>query len=194
MTSPLTGMPHTRIYLVRHAETEWNAEARCQGRADAPFSALGEQQLASLAASLTDVEFTAAYTSPLRRAQKTAEAILAGTGLRAATVPELAELDYGERQGSLFEEWPAELFAKWRSEPWSVSFLGGESLHDVKARAVAALRRIVAAHPGETVLVSSHGHVNRVLLLELETSPRAFWDVDQPNGTVTILELSGESR
>ena len=171
----------------------WNAEARCQGRADAPFSGLGEQQLAGLAESLAGVEFDAAYTSPLRRAQKTAEAILAATGLRAATVPELAELDYGERQGTLFAEWPSELFTHWRSDPWSVTFAGGESLHDVKARAVAALRRIVDAQPGETVLVSSHGHVNRVLLLELDASPRAFWDVDQPNGSFTVLTFSGLS-
>lgn len=194
MNRPTNTASATRVYLVRHAETEWNAEARCQGRADAPFSRLGQQQLAMLAEALTDVEFDAAYTSPLPRAQRTAEAILAGSRLRAASVPDLAELDYGEYQGSLFDEWPRELLAQWRSDPWSVSFGGGESLDDVKSRAVAAFRRIVAAHPGETVLVSAHGHVNRVLLLALEQSSRSFWDVDQLNGTFTILDIPGVTQ
>lgn len=181
----------TTIYLVRHAETTWNAEGRCQGRADAPFSELGEQQLAALAASLEGVRFDAAYTSTLPRAQKTAAAILGTTGLRAASVPELAELDYGVHQGLLFTEWPSDLLAQWRADPWDVAFEGGESLHDVRRRAVAVLHRIAAAHPGETVLVSSHGHVNRLLLIELRATTRGFWDVEQPNGSVSILTISG---
>src|SRR4051812_3985431 len=68
----------TIVYLVRHGETEWNAEGRCQGRADADFTEAGRQQLRSLAAELADVTPAAAYTSPLPRAVRTAAAILEG--------------------------------------------------------------------------------------------------------------------
>ncbi len=182
----------TTIYLVRHAETAWNAEGRCQGRADAPFSAAGEAQLEQLAAELRDVAFDAAYTSPLARARATAATILAGRGLRAAQIPELAEIDYGVLQGTRFADWPAGLHEAWRANPWQITFEGGESLDDVRARVTPVLQRIVAAHPGETVLVSAHGHVNRILLLDLGVASGDFWSIEQANGSATRLAIAAE--
>lgn len=182
----------TTIYLVRHAETAWNAEGRCQGRADAPFSEQGQAQLRRLAEELREVSFDAAYTSPLTRARATAESILAGRGLRAAQVAELAELDYGTLQGTRFAEWPAALHETWRADPWAIAFEGGESLHDVRARVTPVVQRIVGAHPGETVLVSAHGHVNRILLLDLGAASGDFWSIEQANGSATRLSIAAE--
>lgn len=109
MTEPTT------IHLIRHAETIWNAEGRCQGHGDAPFTELGKQQLNALAASMRAVHFDAAYSSPLVRARQTAEAVLRGRGLVAATVDDLAELHYGALQGTLFTDWPSDLLAVWRN-------------------------------------------------------------------------------
>ncbi len=183
----------TTIYLVRHAETVWNAEGRCQGRADAPFSACGEAQLRQLAAELRDVSFDAAYTSPLARARATAEAVLAGRHLRAAQIPELAEIDYGVLQGTRFSEWPTGLHEAWRADPWQIAFEGGESLRDVRARVTPVFQRIVSAHPGETVLVSAHGHVNRILLLDLGAASGDFWSIEQPNGSATRLTITEDA-
>jgi broad specificity phosphatase PhoE len=182
-------VPPTIIYLVRHGETEWNAEGRCQGRADTDFTALGREQLRTLASELASVAFDAAYTSPLRRAIRTADAILDGRGLRARRVDELAELSYGSLQGTRFAEWPEALHASWRSNPWSVTFPEGESLAMVRERAVPAFDKIVRAHPGETVLVSSHGHVNRLILAAREGRRRTdFWGIEQVNGRALRLE------
>jgi broad specificity phosphatase PhoE len=65
----------------------------------------------------------------------------------------------------------------------SVRFPGGEGLEDVRRRAIPALERIVAAHAGDVVLVSGHGHLNRVLLIHLMGwPPERFWEIDQSNG------------
>jgi broad specificity phosphatase PhoE len=179
----------TIIYLVRHGETIWNAEDRCQGQADADFSERGRAQIRTLADELATVRFDAAYTSPLVRAVRTAEAILGDRGVRARRVAALSEISYGTLQGTCFADWPGNLHETWRSDPWSVTFPEGESLAALEARVLPAFEQIVAAHPGDTVLVSSHGHVNRLILSAHNRLPRAdFWSIEQVNGRAIRLE------
>jgi broad specificity phosphatase PhoE len=183
----------TTLYLVRHGETAWNRRGLYQGTTDVPLSAEGRTQAETLAAALREVDFDAAYTSPLRRARETAETVLRGRGVPLVEVPELRELSYGLWQGRGMEpagrcspglEW------RWREDPWSVRFPGGETLEEVCARAAAALERMRAAHPGGTVLVSGHGHLNRVLLIHALGWPRErFWKIEQPNACCWRLEL-----
>jgi broad specificity phosphatase PhoE len=181
----------TVVYLVRHGETIWNAEGRCQGQADADFTDEGRAQLRALAEQLADVTFDAAYTSPLPRAVRTADAILNGRSLRARRVDALSEISYGSLQGSRFADWPVELHAAWRSDPWSITFPDGESLATTAARVLPAFQQIVASHPGDTLLVSSHGHVNRLILgAHYGHSPAGFWSIDQVNGRAIRLECS----
>jgi broad specificity phosphatase PhoE len=181
----------TVVYLVRHGETIWNAEGRCQGQADADFTEEGHAQLRALAAELADVAFDAAYTSPLPRAVRTADAILSGRSLRARRIEGLSEISYGSLQGSRFADWPGELHAAWRSDPWSIAFPDGESLATTAARVLPAFEQIVASHPGDTLLVSSHGHVNRLILAARYGRPPAdFWSIDQVNGRAIRLECS----
>lgn len=179
------------IYLVRHGETIWNAEGRCQGRADADFTDAGRAQIAALAESLADVHFDAAYTSTLPRAMRTADAILAGRGIGARRVDELSEISYGLLQGTRFTDWPEALHATWRAAPWTVAFPDGESLETAAARVLPAFERIVAAHAGDAVLVSAHGHVNRLILAAHHGRPLTdFWAIDQVNGQATRLECT----
>lgn len=180
----------TAIYLVRHGETEWNAEGRCQGTTDIPMNAAGFAQVRELARELEGVAFDAAYTSPLTRTRDTAEAILRRRGLRAMPVPELVELSYGDLQGTRSDAWDDALRTAWSSEPWSVVFPNGESLGMVRDRAVPVLEQIVAAHPGETVLISAHGHLNRVLMLHAHGRPdEDFWAVEQANASALVLRF-----
>lgn len=182
----------TRIILVRHGVTTWNAEDRYQGRADVPLSNEGCAQALALADRLRGVPIDAAYTSPLRRARATAEAILAGRGVRAMPEERLMELSYGGIQGRRRAEWLAESpheVAAWESSPWTVTFAEGESLDDVYRRAIPIWERLVAVHQGDTVLVSAHGHVNRVLLLHaLGLERDAFWTVPQPNAGCVVVD------
>lgn len=183
----------TTLYLVRHGETPWNRRGLFQGTTDVPLSATGRAQAETLAAALRGVDFHAGYTSPLRRARETAERVLRGRGVPLVEVPGLRELSYGLWQGRGMEpagrcspglEW------RWRHDPWRVRFPGGETLEEVRERAAAALERILHAHPGETVLVSGHGHLNRVLLIHALGWPRErFWEIEQPNASCWRMEL-----
>lgn len=196
--APLAALPAppadgTRVLLVRHGATRWNAEGRHQGRADVPLSAEGRAQAAALGALLRPLPVDAAYTSPLARARDTAAAVLAGRGVRAAAAPEFAELSYGARAGERRADWLAAepaFVARWDDEPWAVTFPGGESLGDVRRRAAPAWDQIVRAHRGDTVLLSAHGHLNRVLLIHaLGLPPASFWALPQPNASCVVVDV-----
>ena len=184
----------TRIYLVRHGETHWNARGLHQGTADVSLSARGVAQVGALAARLRQVAFDAAYSSALQRARDTAACILAGRDVTLATDPALGELAYGAWQGKSRDAWQRDdpaVVARWDAAPWSVTFPGGESLDDVHRRVVPAWERIVAAHRGQCVLVSAHGHVNRVLLIHALRLPRdGFWTIAQPNAGCCRFEYA----
>ncbi len=185
----------TTVYLVRHGETEWNRLGLLQGTADVPLNAAGREQAAALGRELSSVRFDAAFTSPLRRARDTAEAIVADRGVPFSAVPGLREISYGLWQGrgaAARARCAPGLVWAWRNDPGSVRFPGGESLDDVARRAGAAWDRIVADHPGSTILVSAHGHVNRLLLTHAFGWARErFWSIAQPNACCCRIGLGG---
>jgi broad specificity phosphatase PhoE len=77
MTSPSQAVARPRVFLIRHGETEWNAAGRLLSRTDAPLNDTGEAQAAALAAELGDLRWDRAFSSPLVRARRTAEVVLA---------------------------------------------------------------------------------------------------------------------
>lgn len=186
----------TELYLIRHGETDWNRRNLYQGTTDVPLNDAGRAQAEALAGRLGGVRFDAGYTSPLRRAADTARAVLRGTEVPLVAVKGLVELSYGLWQGRGQEpggrcdpglEW------RWRESPWRVRFPGGESLEEVRVRAAAAIDRILAAHGGGVVLVSGHGHLNRVLLIHLLQWPRErFWKIEQPNAACWRLRVDAD--
>lgn len=192
----------TRIYVIRHGETDWNRRGVLQGTADVPLNATGIAQAARLADALRAVPLDAAYTSPLARARATAAAVCA-TQVRAgrvvvpAVLDDLREIGYGRWQGldvAACEVDDPALRRLWADDPWAVRFPGGESLVDVEARVRRVLATLRARHPGQAVLVSGHGHLNRVLLLVAHGWPRErFWGVEQPNAGCVVVELSADA-
>lgn len=194
----MTDRVGVRVYLVRHGETAWNRSGRLQGTADVALSAVGQAQVARLAAALHPVHFDAAYTSPLGRARATAAAVCDGRALTVRPLDDLREICYGRWQGldepARLADDPA-LHRRWRDDPWSVTFPGGESLADVEVRARRVLGHVARVHPGATVLVSGHGHLNRVLLLAAHGWPRErFWRITQPNAGCTVLDVGAAWR
>ncbi len=106
----------TELVLVRHGETDWNAEHRFQGHADPPLNDRGRAQAHALADELRGTPFDAAYTSPLRRAAETAEILAVELQLPVRPVEALREIDVGEWQGltraEVRERYP-DGFARW---------------------------------------------------------------------------------
>jgi broad specificity phosphatase PhoE len=135
----------TTLLLVRHGETDWNAEGRLQGHTDRPLNDFGRRQARQLAEQLEGEEFEAIYSSDLARARETAEIIGERLGLPVELDPDLREKDWGNWEG---------LTAVERDR---VEFVG-ESTQAHQERMLRALARLSAQHPGEgTVLVVTHG-------------------------------------
>ena len=107
----------TTVYLARHGQSDWNAARRWQGHADRPLTGLGRRQAAELAERLADTPLDAVYSSDLRRARETAEAVATKHGLPLHVLPELREVDVGSWSGLTrleAEERFPEAFARWR--------------------------------------------------------------------------------
>jgi len=135
----------TTLLLVRHGETDWNADGRLQGQTDRPLSDFGRKQALELADELAQKEeLEAIYASDLARARETAEIAGERVGLPVVLDPELREKDWGTWEG---------LTAVERDR---VEFVG-ESTEEHQERILRALRRIAERHPTGRVLVVTHG-------------------------------------
>jgi broad specificity phosphatase PhoE len=133
------------LLLVRHGETDWNAEGRLQGQTDRPLSDFGRRQAEQLAAELEGEELEAIYSSDLARASETAEIVGKRLGLPVVLDPDLREKNWGTWEG---------LTAVERDQ---VEFLG-ESTRAHQKRTLRALRRISERHPDDVrVLIVTHG-------------------------------------
>lgn len=151
------------LYLVRHGETEANRAGLALGRADVPLNERGRQQARCLADALAGEPFAAVYTSPLKRAQQTAEAIAASHGLSPVSDEGLIEMDIGELDGLTFteirERYPG-LLERWASpEGQATALFGSESLADVRERAWQMFAAFGQRHKDESVCAVTHNFV-----------------------------------
>jgi broad specificity phosphatase PhoE/ribonuclease HI len=169
----------TRLVLVRHGQTELNAQRRYSGRADVALSETGRLQAVKTAARLTGMagEVAAIITSPLSRCTATADEIAAKLGAGPVLVePDLTECDFGEWEGLTFaevrERWPERL-DEWLASP-SVAPPGGESFEAVTARVRPVVSRLLEDHPGKTIIVVSHVTPIKLILRDALAAGDAF--------------------
>ncbi len=149
------------FYLVRHGESEANAARRFAGQSDSPLTARGRRQAETVAKELAKVKFDKVVSSDLSRTRDTAEIIARAQGVPVEIVPELREIDVGDRTGQTFDEVAG--LPEWKDDGF-VAWPGGETLDQVLARTLAAIDRLAGENPGRTILVVGHGGVNRILL------------------------------
>ena len=141
----------TDLVLVRHGETEWNRLGRVQGRTDIPLNDTGREQARATARRLADEHFDAVAASPLSRAAETAQIIADGLGIGPVElVDALVERNYGESEGMTGKDIDAMFGGRLEAN---------ESREDIIARVTPALLAIAERHPGQRVLVVSHGGV-----------------------------------
>lgn len=160
-------MAETTILLVRHGETDSNAEGRIQGQTNTPLNERGRAQAQALADELAGEAIAAVYSSDLDRARETAEILAGRLDLPVVVDPALRERNFGSWEGRTVDElearWPG-AWARWRE--------GDEGEGDVEdhlalaARVRDAIHRLAAAHPGERILVVAHGGAMRVILTD----------------------------
>ena len=185
----------TRLILVRHGEPDTAVRGHCYGRLDPDLSPLGRAQMQRAWRLLDDQPVAAIYSSPSRRAIESAR--LRATDTPAITVDAgLREIDFGEFEGLTYSEIAArfpERYEEWMARPTHVAFPGGETFATMAARVGDALDRIRRDHHGSTVVLVSHGGVNRVALAEaLALDPRHIFRLAQAFACVNVIDHVGD--
>lgn len=171
----------TRLCLVRHGETAWNAARRIQGQIDIDLNETGLRQAAGAGRWLQAADITAIYSSDLRRAWVTAQSIGDALGLVPVAVPEMRERRYGVFEGLTYDEAKAKHpdgYAAFEGRNADYNFENGESLSEMFERVTGKLQAIAASHPGQNVVVVLHGGVldiiNRFVRGNPLEAPRDF--------------------
>jgi broad specificity phosphatase PhoE len=148
----------TTLLLARHGETDWNQARRWQGHADRPLTDRGRAQAAALGDRLADIALDAVYSSDLRRARETAEAVALPHGLDVIELPELREVDVGSWEGLTRDEAEAKFpdgFRRWLAG--GTGWNDGETYAEMSRRVLAVVEQIASDHEDGRILIVSHG-------------------------------------
>jgi probable phosphoglycerate mutase len=188
-------MQSTRLCLVRHGETAWNAEGRVQGQLDLPLNATGLAQARSLARVLSKEKFSAIYSSDLTRARQTAQPTAGLLKMDVALTEDLRERHYGAFQGMTYTEASVRIpegYARFKAKDPEYDFDTGESLKDFNDRSLLFIQKVVQNHEGENLLLFTHGGVLEMVYRHATgrglSTPRDF---EIPNAAINRIEIGG---
>lgn len=190
------------LYLVRHGETDWNREKRFQSRTDVPLNERGLAQAAAIRDELhrRGVAFTVARSSPLGRARRTAEIILAGSGVEAVVEEAFIELEFGGFEGRLESELLMEFgerYSAWRESEYTCAPpAGGESIISGAERVRVALLALRPAAVAGDVLIVAHQAVNMAMKVALtgRTDVATAATYRQNNDEVDVWDMESATR
>jgi broad specificity phosphatase PhoE len=176
------------LHLFRHGETDWNLEKRLQGQIMDPpvhLNNKGVGQAKEAAVLLKDKSLDVIFSSDLHRALETAEIVADVYSLDIIQDSRLRETDFGELQGSLYDEDNFKYFT--HSE---LKFPGGESLDEAKLRALSVLKEIALKYNYSNVGIATHGGVIGNLRAAIEG--KSYKHVE--NGEVFSVEYDEETE
>ena len=157
----------TKVYIIRHAEAEGNLYRRIHGWYNSGLTDLGRRQLEAIADRFMDIKLDVVYSSDLKRARQTAEAVARGSGVDVTETKQLREVNLGVWEdrtwGEAASESPEQItFFNRDPEKWNVE--GSEPLSVTQERMMSVLSEITARHAGGRIAIVSHGAAIRALL------------------------------
>jgi probable phosphoglycerate mutase len=183
----------TRLVLVRHGETDWNAESRLQGHRPVPLNAHGRNEAKLLARRVAAERPRNLYSSDLARAMQTAQIIAEETGLEIIATPKLREADFGQWEGKTYAEVQADspaAFDNWVQSDFHNAPPGGESAAELRERVIAFLAEVIEKHPGRTSALVTHGGPCKYAIAHtLGISPGGIYRYAVDNASVHIIEI-----
>lgn len=184
----------TRLILLRHGEPDETVRGRCYGRLDPGLSARGREQIRRAWRLVANQTPSAIYCSPCRRAIESA-ALRPADSLAVTVDDRLREIDFGAFEGLTYQDvagrYP-ETYEQWMTEPATVTFPGGENFAMLCARVCAALEQVRRDYPGKTVVMVSHGGVNRAALGDaLDLDRRRVFRLAQAYACVNVIDYIG---
>ncbi|MBE2894098.1 histidine phosphatase family protein [Spirabiliibacterium falconis] len=159
------------FYIIRHGRTEWNERGLLQGHGDSPLTKAGIAGAKATADALSDIDFTAAYSSELPRAFNTAKLIIGDRTLPIITLAGLNEQAFGTWEGQHITQLSAlSEFHAMRTDPmhYHATTNGGETFEQLYHRVTRCMHTIIHQHQHGAILLVSHGHTLRLLLHSLQ--------------------------
>jgi len=185
----------SRIFLIRHGETNWNKEGRFQGQIDIPLNENGKNQARKTFEYLRNISFNKAFSSSMHRPYETAQIILQNyKDLKIEKIDSLVEISHGLWEGKLESEikenWPR-LLKNWHNKPEEVIMPEGESIKDVSERSIEAFNDIcLSQKDNDLTLLVAHDAVNKTLICNiLGLNYSNIWMIKQGNGGITVIDL-----
>ncbi len=182
----------TSIYLVRHGQTAWNKEEIFRGRTDVSLDETGLKQAELAGGYFKGIEIHRIYSSPLSRAWQTAQKIAQFQNLKVEPLEGIVDMSFGNWEGHPHEEireMDSKTYRQWVELPHQVRLPGGESLDDVRARAMSALEEVIQKCLEKTLVLVSHRVVCKVLIcaiLGLDNSH--FWQIAQDTTAINLIQ------
>jgi phosphoserine phosphatase len=182
----------TSIYLVRHGQTAWNKEEIFRGRTDVPLDEIGLKQAELVGQYFKGMEIHGVFSSSLSRAWQTAEKIAESHGLKVEPLEGILDMSFGNWEGRPHEEIrqaDSKTYREWVETPHLVRLPGGESLDDVRMRAMAGMEAVIRNHPGKTLVFVTHRVINKLLIcgiLGLDNSH--FWQITQDTTAINLIQ------
>jgi len=190
----------SRVILVRHGRTTWNADARFQGQTDVPLDDVGVGQAQRTAGALyeqlvgTEVKIV---SSDLSRAAQTARALASRLHVEVTMDKRLREISYGQWEGRTRDEimlaWPEE-FESWRRGTGEVRITGGESRSEAAARCATAVVEAEEAMEHGTLVCVSHGGTLKGAIFALLDAPGMPWNAIEGLRNAHWAELQKTDR
>ena len=189
-------MESTEIFLIRHGQTDHNFDSRIQGQIDTDLNQTGIDQAKMVALRLGKLAiFHKVFSSDLKRSHKTAQIICEKVNTTIQLRQELREISLGSWEGKNWKEIEEiapdgreDFYRDW----YGYKGHGGESFQDVYDRVNLELDSIVSSHPGQTVLIVSHGGPIRLIVQRILNCPAERMAADVENCSITQLRFANE--
>ena len=179
----------TRLILVRHGRTKWNAQKRYLGVTDIPLDGEGARQAERVRRKLKSEKVSKVYSSDSKRALDFAKVTFRDCPIEKRR--ELREMDFGIFEGMTYsrvmKKYPA-LYTNWLRDPFNTTIPKGESFKDVKERVLEIFREITAINKNRTLAVVTHAGPIRIIISDILKSKK-FWDIMPDLGGINIVEF-----
>ena len=187
-----------KIILVRHCETDWNKEERCQGVSDLELNTNGFSQAKKLALYFKDKEVDYVFCSDLKRAKQTLNEINYDQRFKVIYSEKLREMDQGEFEGlslSYLKEKYSNELRIWRENPENFRLPKGETLGEVRDRSLSYIKYILKDLPSEsTVLIVTHNLVIASILCAISNKELKFFaDFTTESGAISEASFSNNN-
>lgn len=189
----------TKVIMVRHGETEWNALCKFLGSVDLPLNEKGRRQAGYAKEALKDTQIDVIFSSPMVRAYETGEIIKGNRDLTIIKEEGLREILCGAWEGlngeEVEEKFPGQIYL-WGNRPEDCRIEGGDTFAEVSERIIKAFWKIVRENRGKTILITSHMICLTLLMIHFAGKQiNDMWNVKPiSNAALNIVEVSEDDK